>query len=109
MSPENKKVCITPKTDERLYAAPVNPPNTGTTYTSGVDLFRHVTRNRNVYYYLYEWSLWQGVENRYRLITEQEAKDFLLRALGWTGWAALDEQELKRVQELFPDLFEEDA
>ncbi len=87
----------------------MNPPDTGLNYTSGTDLYRHVARSGKAYYYTYDWSMWQGTKDRYALLTEEEAKQFLIRAAGWTGYAALSPEEEKRAQEVFPNIFDEDA
>lgn len=109
-TPENKKIIINPKTDEKMYDAPVNPPNTGTSYTAGTDLYRHVARSGNVYYYTYSWSMWQGTPSEYKLLTEEEAKQFLLKIAGINNeWVYLSESEEKRAKELFPGIFDEDA
>lgn len=109
LTPEKKKVVIDVRKDECLYRAPVNPPNTGTAYTTGTDLYRHVTRNGNVYYYTHDWSLWQGTSDRFTLVNEDEAKQMLIEAAGWTGYAELSENKRKRAMELFPGIFDEDA
>jgi hypothetical protein len=110
MTPENKKVVINPKTDEKLYDAPVNPPNTGINYTAGVDLYRHVSRSGKAYYYTYAWSMWQGTPDEYTLIDDLAAKQFLLKIAGIDNeWVYLSEKEVKRASELFPGIFEEDA
>lgn len=106
---DNKKVVINRKTDECLYLAPRNPPNTGLSYTSGVDLYMHIAKSGKRYFYLYHWSMWQGTEPYYELITEDEAKEFLLKKAGLSGWSALTESEIKRANELFPSIFDEDA
>jgi hypothetical protein len=108
-TPENKKVVINPKTDETLYSAPVNPPNTGTTYTTGTDLLCHVARSGKIYYYTYDWSMWQGTEDKFTLISEEEAKNFLCEAASYSGHMKMTEKEIARAQELFPGIFEEDA
>jgi hypothetical protein len=109
-TPENKKIVINTKTDEKLYDAPVNPPNTGTRYTAGTDLYRHVARSGNVYYYTHSWSMWQGTPSEYKLVTEEEAKQFLLHIAGISNeWVYLSNTEEKRAKELFPDIFDEDA
>lgn len=109
MSPEGKKVVINTKTDECLYSAPVNPPNTGTAYTTGTDLYRHVARSGKAYYYTHWWSLWEGSCDQFTLISEDEAKQMLLEAAGWTGYAALDDRQRRRAEEIFPGIFDEDA
>lgn len=109
-TPENKKVVINPKTDEKIYNAPSNPPNTGTNYTAGTDLYRHVARSGKAYYYTYSWSMWQGTPSHYKLITDEEAKQFLLEIAGINNeWVYLSASEEKRAKELFPDIFDEDA
>jgi hypothetical protein len=108
-TPDGRKVVVNRQTDECLFKAARNPPNTGTAYTSGVDLYRHVSRKGNVYYYTYHWSMWQGSVDTYELITEEEAKQFLLKHMMMTGYDKLDEDEQKRAEELFPNIFEEDA
>jgi len=108
-TPEGKKVVINPREDERLYDAPRNPPNTGTAYTSGTDLYRHVARSGNAYYYTYSWSMWQGSEASYELIDEDEVKEFLLDKAQCTGVGRISGAEWNRAEELFPGLFSEDA
>jgi len=108
-TPDGKKVVINRETDECLFKAARNPPDTGTAYTSGVDLYRHVSRKGNVYYYTFGWSMWQGSVDTYELISEQQAKLFLLNHMMLTGWNKLDEDEQKRAEELFPGIFAEDA
>jgi len=108
-TPDGKKVVVNCQTDECLFKAARNPPNTGTAYTSGTDLYRHVSRIGNVYYYTFSWSMWQGSVDSYELITEEQAKLFLLNRMMLTGWSKLDEDEIKRAEELFPGIFKEDA
>jgi hypothetical protein len=108
-TPENKKVCINLKTDEKLYEAARNPPNTGTAYTEGTDLYRHVARSGKAYYYTYFWSMWKGVADNVQLRTEEEAKEFLVEHAGLSGWVALSPEEEKRAKEIFPNIFDEDA
>jgi len=109
MTPEGKRVVVNREKDECIYASPQNPPNTGMTYTRGIDLYRHVSRKGNEYYYTYSWSMWQGEESSYQLISKDQAREFLLDRAGVSGWAALNEEEVKRIKELGFDIFEEDA
>ena len=108
-TPEGKIVKVNTRTDEVLYEAPRNPPNTGTTYTRGTDLYRHVARSGKAYYYLCKWSMWQGEEISIELISEEEAKEFLIEKAGDAGWAKLTEEEMKRAEEIFLGIFEETA
>lgn len=106
---DGKKVVVNMDRDICLFDAPENPPNTGTKYTSGTDLYAHKARSGNVYFYTYAWSMWQGVESRIELVDEGKARAFLLRCAGNSGWDVLSESERKRAQEYFPNIFEEDA
>jgi hypothetical protein len=109
MTPEGKRVVIEPLSDLKLYDSPNNPPNTGQAYTRGTDLYVHKARSGNLYYYLYSWSMWQGEEEDYRLVTPDEARDFLLACAGYSGHAELTDDELTLAEEYFPGIFEEDA
>ncbi len=77
---EGKKIKLS-KTDPCLFHAARNPPNTGTNYTRGVDLYAHLTRTGNWYYYTYTWSMWQGEQEDYNLLTESKAKKFVIQHL----------------------------
>jgi len=59
-TPDGKRVKINPPTDICLYESPENPPNTGTVYTRGSDLFAHRARSSTWYFYIVHWSMWQG-------------------------------------------------
>lgn len=109
MTPENKKVKICVRKDVKLYASPENPPNTGTRYTSGTDLLVHQARSGKNYFYLHSWSLWQGSEDSFQLITDEEAKNFLLRKASLGYPAGLDNSDIELIKEYFPDFDEEDA
>ena len=106
-TPEEKIVVVNLRTDEQLYAAPQNPPNTGTAYLTGTDLYRHVARSGRAYYYLYHWSMWQGSVDTYNLISEDEAKAFLIKKAGGSCWTRPSEEEMKRIEEVFPGIFDE--
>lgn len=111
MTPEGKRVVVSVKTDEELYGAPRNPPNTGTAYTTGTDLQYHKSRNGNDYFYLYHWSMWQGSGSRYELISKQEAIDFMLEKMGGVddGWYRPSTKEIERCNALGFDLLNETA
>jgi len=96
--------------DLKLYSAPVNPPNTGLTYTRGTHLYAHVTRKGNVFYYKHSWSMWQGEESSTYLVSREEAIEFLQHKAASDGWDAIDMSEAKRIVEHFEEnIFEEDA
>ncbi|MDD5510659.1 MAG: hypothetical protein PHI12_07615 [Dehalococcoidales bacterium] len=108
MTPENKKVAINIDTDACLFDAPHNPPNTGTRYTSGVDLYAHKARSGKLYFYTYSWSMWQGTESNFHLISDEEAKQFLLEKAGYANYG-LSPGEREGALGFFPNLFDEDA
>lgn len=108
-TPEGKKVIVERSRDEQLYDSPNNPPNTGTRYTSGVDLYAHKARSGTTYYYLYSWSMWQGSEDEYTLVTVEDAKAFLIGKASEAGYGRLSTDEVKTAENYFPGIFEEDA
>lgn len=65
------------KKDPRLYRSPQNPPNTGSRYTEGTDLYAHLTQNHGYQFYKYEWSMYQGSEDKVIPVTRDEAIQFL--------------------------------
>lgn len=109
MTPEGKKVVIDVEKDEEIYSAPRNPPNTGTTYTSGTDLYRHVARSGNEYFYFYNWSMWQGTESSVELATRNEVERFLVKKAGSSGWDGIDDSDGERFKELGFDIYDETA
>ncbi|KKN12187.1 hypothetical protein LCGC14_1019100 [marine sediment metagenome] len=108
-TPEGKKVAINTNADTCLFGAPKNPPNTGTKYTSGTDLYAHKARSGKMYFYTYSWSMWQGTQASYKLLSEQEAREFLLCRAGKLGHEGLSGREEELAKETFPGIFDEDA
>jgi hypothetical protein len=108
MTPEGKKVVINTDTDECLYEAPHNPPNTGTRFTSGTDLYAHKARSGKDYFYAHYWSMWQGSGSSYTLITPEEMKIRILELSGSASWG-LGGAERQRAEKYFPGIFDEDA
>jgi len=109
MSPEGKKIVVDTKADPCLFSAPVNPPNTGTKYTRGKDLYYHKARSGKEYFYFHSWSMWQGEEDSLRLADRQEAESFLIEKAGNSGWDSLSEKEIEDLKEYGFDLLREDA
>ncbi|MEM1950433.1 MAG: hypothetical protein QXI43_00155 [Candidatus Nitrosocaldus sp.] len=104
-----KKIIIDTNADVCLYWAPRNPPNTGTKYLEGTDLYLHKTKSGAQVFYLVHWSMWQGSETTYRVVSEDEAKEFFETKLSRSGWEYPNQDEIDRAKSLWPDLFEEDA
>lgn len=109
MTPEGKKVAINPREDVEIYVAPRNPPNTGTIYTAGTDLLAHRARSGKTYFYTLHWSMWEGSQDSYSLLTDDEAKQFLQEKAQGTGYNGLSSSEKTRAEEHFPGIFDEDA
>lgn len=109
ITPCGKRVVVNTAKDTCLYKTPCNPPNTGTDYTRGTDLYAHRARSGNVYFYLHHWTLWQGEDSWLELIGWQEALDFLLEKARLTNVAAMDESEIELAKEFGFNLLEETA
>ncbi|MFA5414145.1 MAG: hypothetical protein WC295_01525 [Methanoregula sp.] len=108
-TPEGKKVVIDISHDDCLYESPHNPPNTGTRYTSGTDLYAHKARSGAMYFYSYSWSMWQGTEAEYSLMTEAEMRSALVDHASDGGWGAITDNERTGIEQYFPGLFDENA
>lgn len=106
---DDKKVVVSVRSDEKIYDAPHNPPNTGTTYTSGEDLYLHIAKSGKEFFYIYGWSMWQGSSDYYRLISKDEAEEFLLNKMNGNYHVRLSTSEIMRAEELGFNLLEETA
>ena len=109
MTPEGKKVRVCPEKDTQLYQAPHNPPNTGTAYLSGTDLYCHTARSGKRYFYIYFWSMWEGVEDICELISQDEAKAFILEKATKSGYVGRGIQVSNCESIWGEELFSEDA
>jgi len=93
-----------------LYSAPHNPPNTGSTYTRGTDLFTHKARSGKYYYFTEYWSMWQGEESSTSLLSRKEAIEFLQNKAASSGKDSLSKAGMKEAVEHFgEDIFSENA
>lgn len=104
-----KKVVIDYAKDRKIYRSPRNPANTGTEFTRGEDLIMHIARSGKRYFLLSRWSMWQGDNPQDELISEEQAKEFLIEKAGIVGWGGIDENDMKEIEEIFPGIFEETA
>ena len=105
---EQGTVVLDSSKDTQLYESPHNPPNTGSTYTRGTDLYAHRSRKGNVFFYLIHWSMWQGEETRIQPIDLAEATSFLRAAVG-DYWNFGDDDNVKACREFGIELLEETA
>ena len=106
---EGKKVKIDTDEDVCLYKSPVNPPNTGTEYTRGRDLYVHESKSGNIYFYVHNWSMWEREEDHLFLVSKEAAKTLLLQKAAIIGWGEFSKEEIERAEQYFPGIFEEDA
>lgn len=96
MSDEGKRIVVNKDSDVRLYSD-------GTTNaTRGDRLYCHKSRNGNIYYYVYHWTLWQGESNQYELLSKTQAIDYLSGKI-------LSSEEEENIRTYLPEFFEEDA
>ncbi|MCF7885882.1 MAG: hypothetical protein K9M80_05250 [Candidatus Marinimicrobia bacterium] len=98
---EGKKVVIDPEVDPCIYKAPVNPPNTGTSFTRGRDLYSHKAKSGDIYFYSHSWSMWQGEGESFSLLDRDQAIDFLLDKLETGGHAGLSEDEARELDQQY--------
>lgn len=105
---DGKKWIADYKHDTKLYEAPVNPPDTGTRYTRGTDLLAHKTKSGAVFFYKYNWSMWQGEESNYEPVSREEAEKFLVQVTGdYHGFPRA--ADLAKLKEFGFDLADETA
>jgi len=102
---EGKKIVCNTQKDEALYKARRDMHF----YTRGVDLYTHVSQSGQRYFYICDWSMWEGEPTTCELLSAAEAKDFLLRKMNGDYWSAPEDAEIERAKQLFPDLLNEDA
>jgi len=106
---DKKRVVIDFSTDTKLYDSPMNPPNTGTRFTTGIDLHAHKARSGNMYFYTHSWSMWQGDQEEFKLITKDQAEEFLLDKMALSYPAEMTTEEIEKAKEYGFDLLIEDA
>ena len=109
ITPDSKRVVVDITTDVCLYQSPVNPPNTGTDYTRGTDLYAHKARSGNFYFFKSHWSLWQREDDSLELISRSEAESFLVEKASLVGHGSLDDSEIALISDFSFDIFQESA
>ena len=103
-TPEGDFINITRGKNICLYLAPEGFPG----YTRGTNLFMHISPSGRRYFYTYRWSLWAGEDPAIiELISEEEARDFLLKRAQWSGLEGLKPVEIELAKKIFPGSFEE--
>lgn len=111
MTPESKKVVVNLSADECLYESPHNLPTTGkgSPSSSCVDLYAHMAQSGRIYFYTHAWSLKERTKSEFQLISEEDAKKFLIERAGLAGYEYLISKKDEKFEKYFPGIFEEDA
>jgi len=109
MTPEQKRVVVNLSADECLYESPHNLPATGPPFSSGTDLYAHMAQSGAIYYYTYAWSMKKGSKSEFNLLSEEDAKKFLIERAGLAGYEHLISKKDEKFEKYFPGIFDEDA
>lgn len=108
-SHDGKRVVCDTDTDVQIYDAPHNPPNTGTRYTRGSDLYAHKAKSGQVYFYARHWSMWQNEEETVNLLTPDEVREFFAERMNGDFHGRPADSEIAALADYGIDLFEETA
>ncbi len=74
-------------------------------YRKGEDLYLRTLPDGTQYYYLISWTDWQRESKEaYRTLSEDEAKDFLIKKAQSAGKIGLDPDISDRIEKFFPGL-----
>lgn len=106
---DGKRVVCDTETDTQLFDAPNNPPNTGSRYTRGTDVYAHKAKSGAVYFYAYHWSMWQGEESSAELWTAEQVEEFFTSRMTGDDHARPSNREIEQLAEFGIDLYEETA
>lgn len=106
---DNKRIVCDTAVDDCIYDAPNNPPNTGTRYTRGTDIYAHRAKSGTVYFYGRNWSMWQGESETVELMTADDVKEFFASRLNGDYHARPADEEIAKLSDYGIDLFEETA
>lgn len=108
-SDNGKRIVCDTSIDDQIYDAPHNPPNTGTRYTRGTDIYAHKAKSGAVYFYARHWSMWQGEEERVELMGADEVRDFFDARMNGDYHARPSDEEIAKLSEYGIELFDETA
>lgn len=106
---EGKRVVCDTNDDLQIYIAPRNPPNTGTKFTRGTDIYAHTAQSGTVFFYAQNWTMWQGEDESVELMTVEEVKDFFAGRLNGDSYGRPSETEISQLSDFGIELFEETA
>ena len=102
---DGKWLQIDPKTDPWILKTPHSSVRASLDYRKGEDLYLRTLPDGTQYYYLISWTDWQRESKEaYRTLSEEEAKDFLIKKAQSAGKIGLDPDILDRIEKYFPGL-----
>lgn len=108
-TPDGKRVVCDSDDDVLVYDAPNNPPNTGTRYTRGTDIYAHTAKSGNHYFYAYSWSMWQGEESTADLWTKEQVEEFIIDRMSGPSESRPTAFELEQLAEYGVNVLDETA
>jgi len=96
-----KRAIVNTDTDICLYCAKrgLEP-----SHREGTDIYLHITVNGEKIYYLYNWSLYQNVEDYIELISEREAREKLEQHV-----PQMTEETIENIKKYISDFMTETA
>lgn len=106
---DNKRVVCDTESDTQIYDAPNNPPNTGTRYTRGTDLYAHNAKSGQVYFYAYHWSMWQGEESSAELWSDSQVEAFIVGRMSGPYHERPSDSDIERLADLGINILDETA
>jgi len=89
------------ETDSCLYA---DRRGLDPAHRQGTDIFMHLTKGGRKIFYKYVWSLYENDVDYIEVISEEEARKILEEKSQW-----MTEEDIKLIQQVFPDFLEETA
>lgn len=102
---DGKWLQIDPKTDPWILKTPHSSVRASLDYRKGEDLYLRALPDGTQYYYLISWTDWQRESKEaYRTLSEDEAKDFLIKKAQSAGKIGLDPDISDRIDKYFPGL-----
>ncbi len=102
---DGKWLQIDPKTDPWILKTPHSSVRASLDYRKGEDLYLRTLPDGTQYYYLISWTDWQRESKEaYRTLSEDEAKDFLIKKAQSAGKIGLDPDISDRIEKFFPGL-----
>ena len=98
---DEKRAVLDTNADSCLYA---DQRGLDPAHRQGIDLYMHLTKGGQRVFYKLVWSLYQNDMDYIEVISEEEARKLLESKSQW-----MTEDDIKVIQQVFPDFCEETA